>query len=478
MTNQRLLFAASEVYPFAKTGGLADVAHALPRALNGMFAVEVVLPLYRFIDREKYRIKPISERFEIVMGGRSYETQFFGCVYEGVTYRFVYSPLLCDRESLYGSPEAGYEDNAIRFGIFNYALLSMLDTHEYGIVHLNDWQCALTALLLHTRTHIKTKVLYTIHNLAYQGIFPHSALKVLGIDESYFTMEAIEFYGQISFMKAGIAYADVVTTVSPTYAKEILTEESGCGLEGFLQMHRHKLVGVLNGIDTDHFSPQNDAALTHSYTDTKGKRPNKSDYLKSVGFKGINKPLFVFIGRFTWQKGMDLLIETLPKIAKLECNIAILGEGEKQYLDPLQALCQDYPNIRLHFGYDEVLSHRLYAAADFLLMPSLFEPCGLNQFIAFVYGTVPIVHHVGGLADSVKKVEKFALSCEDGFGIVFERPTSRSFINASTKAMELYEDKRRYNMIIKHNMSCDFSWNESAKVYTALYLMDKQILKN
>lgn len=469
MSRLRILFAASEVYPFAKTGGLADVAHALPRALIGSFDVHVVLPLYRSIDRQQYEIMPVGEAFEISMGKSVYSVQLFGCTYQGVQYRFVDSPLLSDREFLYGPPEAGYEDNAIRFGIFNYAIIRMLEASKFDIAHLNDWQCGLVPLLLRDRPSIGTNTLFTIHNLAYQGIFPSTVLNDLGIDESYFTMEGIEFYGQINFMKAGIAYAEMVTTVSPTYAREILSEAFGCGLEGFLESHRHKLAGVLNGIDTEHFSPRNDTSLLTPYEDLKGKRLNKSDYLKSIDLKGVNKPLFVFIGRYTWQKGMELLMNILPKIASFECNIAILGEGEAKYSEKLQELSDVYQNVDVHIGYDEVLSHRMYAAADFLLMPSLFEPCGLNQLIAFSYGALPVVHHVGGLVDTVKRFEKFDSSSKNGFGITFERPTERSFLNAISKAMSLYEDKPRYNAIIKHNMSRDFSWQESSKAYGALY---------
>ena len=469
MSKIRILFAASEVYPFAKTGGLADVAHALPRALIESFDVQVVMPLYRSIDRKDYEIHPIGEEFEINMGKSLYSVQLFGCTHQGVEYRFVYSPLLCDREFLYGPPESGYDDNALRFGIFNYAIIRMLEEGSFDIAHLNDWQCGLVPLLLRDRPFIATKTLFTIHNLAYQGTFPSSALSDLGIDASYFTMEGIEFYNQMNFMKAGIAYAGMVTTVSPTYAREIMSETFGCGLEGFLESHRHKLVGVLNGIDTDHFSPRKDTYLSSPYDDLKGKRINKSDYLKSIATKGVNKPLFVFIGRYTWQKGMELLIDTLPKIASLECNIAILGEGEAQYCEKLQELSRLYSNLNVHIGYDEELSHRMYAAADFLLMPSLFEPCGLNQLIAFSYGALPVVHHVGGLVDTVKRFEKFDPASNNGFGITFERPTERSLFNAISKAMSLYADKPRYNAITKHNMSRDFSWYESSKAYGALY---------
>jgi len=466
---KRVLFVSSEVYPFAKTGGLADVAHSLPRALKNRFDVDVILPLYRCVEREKFNILPLGDPFSVTMGGIDYFVELFGCTYGGVEYRFVYSPLLCDREFLYGPPEAGYSDNAIRFGLFCHTVAAVLKAENYAIAHLNDWQCALVSLLVREDPTISVKILYTIHNLAYQGVFDPSVMSDLGIEDRYFTMEGIEFYRQINLMKAGIAYSDSITTVSPTYAREILTPEFGCGLEGFLQFHRRKLIGIINGIDTEHFSPIKDEALVTPYTEAKGKKASKSDLLKHVGLKGITKPLFVFIGRFTSQKGMDLLIETLPKIAALECNIALLGEGEGQYHAALTLLSERYANIHLTFGYDEVFAHRMYAAADFLLMPSLFEPCGLNQMIAFAYGATPVVHRVGGLADTVKRFEGYDPQSVHGYGVVFNTATSRALLTAVRKSCELYADKKLFEEITNHNMKCDFSWSQSAKAYESIY---------
>ncbi|MFA5216799.1 glycogen synthase [Sulfuricurvum sp.] len=473
MNKGRLLFASSEVYPFVKTGGLADVSHSLPRALNETYHVCVVLPLYGAIDRKGFKIKKI-ESFEVVMGGVSYDIQLYATRYEEIEYRFVYSPLLCDREFIYGPPEAGYEDNGLRFGLFSYAIAEMLRREQYPIVHLNDWQCALVTLLVKEDPSITTKTLYTIHNLAYQGSFNPSVLSQIGIDERYYTMEALEFYNQVNFMKAGIAFADSITTVSPTYAKEILTSEFGCGLEGFLSVHKRKLHGILNGIDSEHFSPVNDKALVECYSNAKGKKASKIDLLKALGLKGATKPLFVFIGRFAHQKGIDLLVETLPKIAELECNIALLGEGDESYSDSLSAISEQYGNIVLTSGYDEALSHRMYAAGDFLLMPSLFEPCGLNQMIAYAYGAVPVVSHVGGLVDTVKKYESFDEQSPSGFGLIFSTPTSRSLLSAVKKSCELYSDKKFFESIVNHNMKCDYSWSESAKEYIKIY---KRLIK-
>lgn len=472
---KKVLFAASEVYPFAKTGGLADVAHALPRALKNLYDVSVVMPLYTLVDTEKHAISALGESLSISMGEEEYVVDLYGCSVEGYTFYFLYSPLLCDREFLYGTPEAGYKDNALRFALFSHAITALLKQNHYDIVHLNDWQCALAALLIHKDPTLSPKVIYTIHNLAYQGIFDPEVLAKIGIDREYFTMNALEFYGKVNFMKAGIAYADEVTTVSPTYAKEILSNALGWGLDGFLQFHQAKLSGIINGIDTEHFSPQNDMALISPYSEAKGKKANKSDLLKSLKLKGVTKPLLVFIGRFTHQKGIDLLIEALPKMAEMECNVIVLGEGEERYHTAFNLLAAEHKNIHLTFGYDESFSHKVYAAADFLLMPSLFEPCGLNQMIAFSYGAIPIVHRVGGLIDTVKRLETYQEDSCSGYGLIFNTPTSRSLLSAVKKGCELFEDKKYFERIINHNMRCDFSWGESAIAYSVLYEKEKEI---
>lgn len=469
MPEPRVLFAASEVYPFAKTGGLADVAYSLPRAMADYCSAEVIMPLYAAIDRRRFGIGPVGKPFALTMGGRSYTMQFYECEYEGMTYRFVYEPTLCDREYLYGPAEHGYEDNAERFGLFCHGVVAALRLGNFDLVHLNDWQSALVALLLEEESAPDVGSVYTIHNLAYQGIFGAEVLPRIGIASSSFTMEGIEFYGKMNFMKAGIAYSDRITTVSPTYAKEIMTPEFGCGLEGFLQRHRAKLEGILNGIDTDYFNPGNDSALAVPYTSPAGKRSNKKAYLEKAGLKGVRKPLFVFIGRFTWQKGLDLLIEALPKMAALPCNIAILGEGEAVYHVQLETIAKRYGNVSLVFGYDESLSHRMYAAADFLLMPSRFEPCGLNQMIAMHYGALPVVRRVGGLADTVTDVRDLDAAGPCGYGFDFEAPTAAALYGAFERAIAFYGDKKAYATTASHDMHCDFSWKMSARKYALLY---------
>lgn len=469
MTKKSLLFCASEVYPFAKTGGLADVSHSLPRALQDSYELKVVMPLYSLIDRKKYAIKSLNKSFSISMNDIDYEVELFGCTYEGLEYIFIYSTLLCDREFLYGTPTSGYPDNALRFTIFCRGIVELLRANTYDIVHLNDWQTALVPLLLQEESEINTKTLFTIHNLAYQGLFSYETLNEIAIDSKYFTIDVLEFYGQMNFMKAAIAYSDAVTTVSQSYADEILTATFGCGLDGFLRSHKSKLTGIINGIDSEHFTPSKDKLLEYPFTNLTEKKLNKKSYLKEIFLKGITKPLFIFIGRFTSQKGVDLLIESLEEIALNDCNIAILGDGEIQYQEKIKEIVDRYDNIHFEFKYNEVLSHQMYASADFLLMPSLFEPCGLNQMIAMSYGAIPIVHKVGGLKDTVNDYKLFDKESNKAYGILFEDPSSDSLIYSFNEALALYSTKKDYNKIVKHNMLCDFSWKNSAKLYDKLY---------
>ncbi len=468
---KKVLFAASEVYPFAKSGGLADVAASLPKALAKEFDISVILPLYRSIDVEKYNIVPLGLSYIINMNQKNYEATLYGCSYAGIVYYFVKSPCISERKYFYGPPGQDYKDNAQRFTLFCRVMLELLkEDKTYSILHLNDWQTALAALLVKENKNLHVKTIYTIHNLAYQGIFNQGTLRKIGLSDHYFKIDALEFYGNISLMKAGIAYADSVTTVSLEYAKEIQTETFGCGLDGFLRYHQKKLHGILNGIDIEVFAPKTDPFLVEHYSSEnwERKRENKKVYLKSSRLKGINKPLFIFIGRLTWQKGIDLLIEVLEEAAKLNINIAILGEGETAYHQKLKKIASKYEHIHLFFGYKEELSHQMYAASDFLLMPSMFEPCGLNQMIAMRYGTVPIVHRVGGLKESVQPFKKFDSKNKKGFGICFDEPKKEALLEAMKVAASLFE-LPQYKKISKHNMNCDFSWDRSAEKYVKIY---------
>ncbi|MFA6195511.1 MAG: glycogen/starch synthase [Sulfurimonas sp.] len=476
----KVLFVSSEVYPYAKSGGLADVSFGLPKAMSDAFDVSVIMPLYGSIDIKRFKIRHV-ESFDIFLGAKKYKVELLSTTYEGLKCYFVGSKIITDKKSLYGTPQSGYKDNDLRFGLFCKAVVAFVKSKNYDLLHLNDWQSALCALFVKEDATLKIQTLFTIHNLAYQGIFEKESLEKLGLSQEYFHMDALEFYGGISFMKAGIAYSDAITTVSPNYANEILSNEFGCGLEGFLLKHKNKLTGILNGVDVSHFAPKTDTALVQNYDASSydKKAENKKAYLKERNFENEQLPLFIFIGRFTWQKGVDLLIEALAELSQMKLNVAILGEGESKYHKQIKVQIAKSKNIDIYFGYDEALSHRMYASADFLLMPSLFEPCGLNQLISMSYGVIPLVSSVGGLKDSVQTIEKYDLALAYGnylgFGFTFDKNEPNALIKTIKEALKLYEDKKRFKEINIHNMSCDFSWNAGAKEYTSLY---KSLLEN
>lgn len=465
----KLLFAAAEIYPYAKTGGLADVAQALPATLAKQIDVLSVMPLYDFIDREKFALTAMNESFQITLGKDIYDVSLFEGMNQGVRTLFVYEATLCHCITPYGNKNSDYLSNDIRFGIFSKTVVILSQMFEIDVLHINDWHTALAALWA-KEVLPELHVVFTIHNLAFQGLFPRESVERLGLREHYFTPDGIEFWGEMSCMKAGIAYSDVVTTVSPTYAKEILLPEFGCGLEGFLQVYSSKLHGILNGIDTVLFDPLFDPALPKNYGPGKlaNKKRNKILFCEAHGLTDAEKPLIVFIGRFTEQKGLDIIIEALPKLLTMKLNFAILGEGDEAMAEALKIASKNYDNFLIQFGYDESLSHRMYAAADFLLMPSHFEPCGLNQLISLRYGTIPIVNDVGGLHDSVRDIDDTERSvC--GQGIVLNKLSSDTVTRSMERALQLFALTKRFMKITRANMHCDVSFEKSSKAYLELY---------
>ena len=465
----KILFAASEIYPYAKTGGLADVAQSLPRALSEKADITSIMPLYDFIDREAFGIKELDESFMLILNDRIYTVSLYSAYNQGVKTLFVYEPMLCGKASLYGDKNGDYPDNDIRFGLFSKAVVFVAERYEVDILHLNDWHTALAALWareilpgLHT--------VFTIHNLAFQGIFPQKSMRRLGLDSSYFTPEGIEFWGEMNCVKAGIAYSDIVTTVSPRYAGEILQPEFGCGLDGFLRLYQDKLYGILNGIDTHIFDPRKDPSLPQNYSvsSLEDKKLNKERFCKLKGFKHSDYPLFIFIGRFTRQKGLDLIIDVLPEILNEKLNLAVLGEGDREMADRLKAAKKKHKNLSLYFGYKEPLSHLMYAAADFLLMPSSFEPCGLNQLISLRYGTIPVVHRVGGIYDTIRDLnDEESKIC--GSGIAMDSNDTNGLLDSIRRALTLYSTANIIGETARRNMQCDVSFQKSAQLYLELY---------
>ncbi|WP_304545278.1 glycogen synthase [Sulfurimonas microaerophilic] len=458
----RVLFAASEMLPYVKTGGLADVADALPRALKKYTDISVVIPLYGFLELQNLEK---VEDFELELGGISYSVEVYFTLQEGLGVYFIKAPLLSTTQHLYGYNDVDYANNDLRFGIFSASIVELAVRLKIDLLHLNDWHTALAALFIDQKS-LAIKTVFTIHNLAYQGIFSQESCERLGIEPSYFNMDALEFYGQLNSMKGGIAYSDAVTTVSPSYAQEILTDEFGCGLEGFLHYHVEKLSGILNGINTKVFDPASDPYLHECYDTAtlENKHKNKAAFLKNTKLKDPRKTLFVVLSRLVEQKGINLLIKVLPEMLEKKINIFVLGEGEELYTNKLNALSSKYSNLEFQNAYDEVLSHKAYAAADFFVMPSLFEPCGLAQMIAMRYGAIPIVHATGGLKDSVHEKKN---GC--GRGIVFEKFTKKEFSKAIGRAFKLKKDTEAFRESVVFNMECDFSFETGAKSYMKLY---------
>ncbi|MFA7083217.1 MAG: glycogen/starch synthase [Arcobacteraceae bacterium] len=469
-----ILFASSEIFPYAKSGGLADVSHSLPQALRLEETVYTIMPLYDIVDRKKHKIVFSGVSFWYILDGINHQFDIFhkkDCKED----LFIYNPIICGRSGLYDDQFGDFGDNGLRFGLFSYAIIETVEKLKLDIkvFHLNDWQTSLVALLAKTKYHLSQKIVLTIHNLAYQGVFDKSVMKELELDwTTCYKFNGIEYFDKVNFLKAGINFCDVLTTVSPSYAHEIQTPMYGCSLDETLRVNSYKLTGILNGISNEVFDPKTDESLYKNYDieTLKVKKQNKKALLKELNLKGDTKALFVFISRLTSQKGVDLLIASLPILKDFEANFIILGNGEDYYNDRLRAYENSFDSIHIQIGYDEGLSRKLYSAADFLLMPSTFEPCGLNQMIAMRYGTMPIVSKTGGLRDSVTDfTDVHDLKSAKGVGITFEEHNLFWFLHAIGKAFSLYSNATRFEKLKAHNMSVDYSWKHSASMYLNLY---------
>jgi starch synthase len=464
----RILFISSEVAPFSKTGGLGDVAGALPRALGLRgHQVRVVTPLYKKVSRAGLQLFGAPLTLEFPFG--AVEVRSYRATGDAETV-FVDAPAAFDRDQLYG-----YGDDARRFAVLSMAALSFAQRDGFvpDVVHGNDWQSALALLALKTgyaHTPLgRARRVFTIHNLAYQGVFPRSELDALGIPWSLFNLEGVEFYDQLSFMKTAIVSADVLTTVSPSYAREIQTPAFGVGLDGLLRFKRDRLFGILNGIDTAEWNPATDVFLPKTYTatDLAGRAECRRELIASCRIDApvAGMPLFGVIGRMVAQKGAELMQAALPKLLEQGASAIVLGSGEPALEAGWKALEAKYPRrLALRLGFDESLAHRIEAGSDFFLMPSRFEPCGLNQMYSLRYGAVPVVHAVGGLKDTV-----FDLSRPDGNGVVFEQPTADALFHALVRAVELFRDRPAWLAVQQRGMRGEFGWTQAAAQYEQLY---------
>ena len=462
-----IVFASSEVFPFSKTGGLADVSESLPVALNKKgINVTIITPLYKTIDKDTFNIKNSGINLRILIDYSWQEIAIFKTEYKGINIYFL-------GNDTYFNVSRFYEgDSGARFGLFCYGVIELskkLDLKP-DIFHLNDWQTALVSVLLKSNYKYidyfkRVKTLLTIHNLAYQGFFQEDILNRLNIDKSLYNINGLEFYSQVNFLKGGIIFSDYISTVSPTYAEEILTYEAGRGLHGVLKEKKDKLYGILNGIDIEVWNPDRDRMIYQCYNfkEINKKYINKINLQKELNLE-IEKdiPVYSFVGRLTEQKGIDLLIDIIKFLMCFKKQIIILGEGEKSIKDRFLNIKEKYiGKLSFNFHFDENLARKIYAGSDFFLMPSRFEPCGIGQMISMRYGTVPIVRNVGGLKDTVK---------DNVTGFVFNDFDEKEFFNVILKAGIIYNnDKKRFEKIVKNCMEVDSSWEKSSQEYIKLY---------
>lgn len=470
----KVLFAAAECVPFVKTGGLADVVGALPKTLiEKGIEVEVILPFYSQIP-DKYRdaVEHILD-FKLKMGWRHVYCGVKKLVLEGVTYYFVDNESFFKREGLYG-----HWDDGERFAYFSMAVCEIMDRLSIvpNIIHVHDWHTAMIPMLLvHKYSWMEPlknirKVL-TIHNLKFQGIYNPIILEsCFGIGMESFVDQGVKYYDKVNFLQGGIQYADCVTTVSPQYAEEIKTSEFGETLDGVLRFNDWKLHGILNGIDTDLYNPATDNALFDNYSDKRlpGKYRHKQELQKLLGLEvNPNIPMIASISRLTDQKGFQLVSAVLEPLMQREVQYVVLGTGEYEYESYYKEMAGRYPHkMSARIEFDASLAQQIYAASDFFLMPSAFEPCGLSQLIALRYGSIPIVHETGGLKDTVEPYNRFE---EKGTGFSFNIFSAEVMMHMIDEALEVYRRKPAYTRLVRHAMRQDFGWDKSADQYIDLY---------
>jgi starch synthase len=484
----RIVLASSEAVPFSKTGGLADVAASLAKALDRAgHEVWLITPyyprLYSGPADDEADIEPTGETLSIPIGSKRVSGTLLRSALDrsGVHVLLIDQRAYYDRPSLYGESGKDYKDNCERFVFFSRAILETARVLGLrpDVLHLNDWQTGLAAALLATecrQSHEweQTASVFTIHNIAFQGEFWHWDMSLTGMDWKYFNWRQMEFFSHLNLLKTGIVFADMITTVSPSYAKEIQTPEFGAGLDGVLAARRDSLAGILNGVDTDVWNPRTDVHLVRNYATNDvedGKAACKAFLQKRVGLPvRRDVPLLAMISRMTEQKGLDLVAESAERILKRDLQLVFLGSGEQKHEQWLSDLAARHPQkVAVKIGFDEPLAHQIEAGADAFLMPSRFEPCGLNQMYSLMYGTTPIVRRIGGLADTVVDASDENLAAGTADGFAFDDYASDSFCRQIDRAVEMFRDKRRWAKLVRTGMQKDFSWGRSAAEYMQVY---------
>lgn len=467
----KIVHCSSEVTPFSKTGGLADVSSSLPKALALLGNdVIVITPFYETVLRAGYQICSTQFHVETDIGGRREEFGIFeSYLSEKCRVLFLSNPKFFHREELYGKGIEDYADNYLRFSHFSLGALKLAQRLAADVIHCHDWQTGLVAAYNKFYFQGQFPIVFTIHNLAYQGLFAPEVMPEIGLSWDIFNPEGIEFWGKVNFLKCGILYSDMITTVSPRYAREITTPEFGCGLDGLLRKRSDVLFGVLNGVDYSEWSPEKDGFITSRYSinDMRGKTECRKDLLEEMGIVDSGQPVFGVIGRMTEQKGFNLIVSSMPEITKRGGIIVVLGKGDEVIEEACISAKSSNPNqVAVKIGHDNALAHKIEAGADFFVMPSRFEPCGLNQMYSLRYGTIPIVHAVGGLDDSIIDIDE---DPERGNGIKFRRFDLEGIISGIDRGFRLWADKERFRGVQRRGMQADFSWDVSARLYCDLY---------
>ncbi|MDR1705358.1 MAG: glycogen synthase GlgA [Clostridiales bacterium] len=470
----KVLFVSSEAYPFAKSGGLGEVAAALPKELVKQGAdCRVVLPKYKDIPEDMLADLQVKKTFETTLAWRKLPADIYELERDGVTYYLLDNYFYFHRDGMYG-----YGDDHERFGFFSKAAVEMFGTVGFmpDIVHCNDWQTGLCPVYLRDKLrkfsyYRGVKSLFTIHNLQYQGVYGRHILGELELDDGYFSVGGMEFYGCVSLLKAGIAYADAVSTVSETYAREIQTPSYGFSMDGVIRSRSDTLFGIINGIDYEKNDPEKDKHIYVNYdkdTALENKVKNKIALQKDLGLPvKPDTPMFSIVSRLTDQKGFDLFPIVMDEFMYKDVQLVVLGQGEGRYEQMFNHCGWKYPDkSRIHIGFDDGLAQRIYAASDFFLMPSLFEPCGLGQMTAMRYGALPIVRKTGGLADTVKH---FNPDDGTGNGFSFENYDAAGLMWGINEALGCYAHKDRLEKAIKNAMESNYSWKKSAQEYIKMY---------
>jgi starch synthase len=490
----KILIASPEIVPFAKTGGLADVTGALPKALEKLGEdVAAIMPKYKTVDEKKFGLEYTGKNIHVPISNRIEEAKIYkgyinshqstrapehqSGISKKIPVYFIDKKEYYDREYLYGTAQGDYPDNAERFIYFSRAVLEACKAIGFkpDIIHCNDWQTGM--VLVYLKTLYKdapffkdTATLFTVHNIGYQGLFWHLDMHLTNLGWDIFTPEGIEYYGKINILKGGIVFSDIITAVSKTYSLEIQTEEYGRGLNGVLRKRKDDLYGVLNGIDYEEWNPETDKHLSAKYSvdDLSGKWECKKDLLNIYGLSPSKEiPVIAAISRLDEQKGFDLITEVIADLMELKLQFIFLGTGKEKYQKIFEDIGKEYPlKAGIKIGFDNALAHKIEAGADMFLMPSRYEPCGLNQLYSLRYGTIPIVRATGGLNDTI---ENYDVVKKTGNGFKFSEYSSKEMLSAIKRAVEVYSDHYRWKELMKKAMMEDYSWGHSAREYVELY---------